>query len=138
MNFRDLPLNPTPLVLRQFAAAWILFFGVIAAVQYLVHDRTVVAATLATVAITIGPMGLIRPMWLRPIFVVWMIAVFPIGWVVSRITLLVLFFGIFTPLAIYFRVTGRDLLRLRKPADATSYWQTKPAARGPRSYFQQF
>ena len=51
-----------------------------------------------------GVAGLIRPGLLRPIFVGWMVMVFPIGWLMSRVLLGVLFYGLFTPLAIAFRL----------------------------------
>ncbi len=125
-------------MLRQFAALWIIFFAAMAAWQAWAHDRWTLAAVLGILAVTVGPLGLARPEWLRPVFVVWMVLAFPIGWLVSRVVLAVVFFGLFTPLALVFRLTGRDVLGLRRSKDATTYWQTKPMPTNPRSYFQQF
>ena len=46
---------------------------------------------------------------------------FVIGIIVSPLVLGFLFFGIFTPLAIFMRVFGRDELRLKKTRNR-SYW----------------
>ena len=52
-------------------------------------------------------------------------------------TVLLLLYGLlFTPIALFFRMTGRDVLDRRRPATA-SYWKPKPAARDKRAYFRQ-
>jgi hypothetical protein len=66
-----------------------------------------------------------------------MIAAFPIGWTVSRVMLAVLFYGVFTPVAIVFRVIGRDLLGLRHRGSVETYWTVKPGVTDPRDYFRQ-
>jgi len=79
----------------------------------------------------------VRPRALRWVFVGWMIAVFPIGWVVSHVLLGVIFFALFTPIAIVFRLIGRDPLRLRT-TDAETHWLPKPPPPGPESYYHQY
>jgi len=49
-----------------------------------------------------------------------------------------MFYGVFTPVALVFRLIGRDALSRRRRPDLDSYWQPKPPAAGPRSYFKQF
>ncbi len=89
-------------------------------------------------ALTFGPLGLFWPGALRPIFVGWMVLAFPIGWTVSLLVLALIFYGLFTPMALVFRLMGRDALdRLREP-DRPSYWQPKPAPADLRRYFRQF
>ena len=59
---------------------------------------------------------MIRPEWLRSIYVGWMVLAFPIGWTVSQVMLAVMFFGLFTPIGLVFRLIGRDpLQRARQP-----------------------
>ena len=86
----------------------------------------------------VGPLGLVVPRAVRPIFVAWMVLAFPIGWAISNVVLVALFYGLFTPIGALFRLIGRDPLRLRpQPAGAT-YWVEKPQAEDARRYFQQF
>ena len=66
-----------------------------------------------------------------------MIAAFPIGWTVSQFMLLVLFYVVFTPVALVFRLMRRDALGLRR-RDAASYWAVKPGAARAEDYFRQF
>jgi len=137
MRFSDLPLNPSARTLRQFAGLWVLFFGGLACWHAAGTGPEGMAVTFALAAL-LGPAGLVRPALLRPIFVGWMVLVFPIGWVMSRLLLAILFYGLFTPLAIAFRLGGRDALRRRSRPAGDSYWVPRLAASDVRRYFRQF
>jgi hypothetical protein len=138
MQWSDLPLNPSDRTLRQFAGMWIVFFGGLATWQYVVHSRTELAVVLGALAITMGPIGLAFPRVLKPVFVAWLTLAFPIGWVVSRVLLMVLFFVVLTPVGMIARLAGRDVLALRRPSNATTYWAPKEQPLGMRSYFRQY
>ena len=84
-------LNPSDRMLRQFAGIWIIFFGAIAFRQLSHHNRPMVALVLAALALTVGPLGVIWPRWIKPVFVGWMTLAYPIGWVVSRVVLGIVF-----------------------------------------------
>jgi hypothetical protein len=138
MRWSDIPFSPPPRTLRQFAALWLAFFGGMAAWQGIMRGRVGIAAGLAALALVVGGLGLARPALVRPIFVGWMVLAFPIGWTVSLVLLGLVYYGLFTPIALAFRLTGRDALRLRpRPGDAT-YWTPRPAVADIRRYFRQF
>ena len=132
------PFAPTPRMLRQFGGLWIVFFGLMAAWQGFHHERYTIALVLAILAVTIGPLGIAAPSLIRPIFIGWMALVYPIGWVVSRLVLGALFYGLFPPVAVMFRMTGRDELRLKPRPDAHTYWVSKPQAADKARYLRQF
>lgn len=125
-------------MLREFAGLWLVVFGALAAWQGIRHQNATTALLLAALAILVGLPGLVYPRLLRPIFIAWMILVFPIGWFVSQVLLGLVFFGLFLPIALIMRVAGRDALSLRRRPDADSYWQPKPAPADVRQYFRQF
>src|SRR5581483_12005275 len=102
------------------------------------HRGSAFAGWLVVTACTIGPAGLVWPAVIRPVFVAWMVLAFPIGWTVSQVSLGLLYFGVFTPLALGFRLKRRNVLRLRRQPGTTSYWQPKAEAADPRAYFRQF
>ena len=87
--------------------------------------------------VVVGIAGLVKPGAVRPIYSGWMLAAFPIGWTVSQLMLLVLFYLVFTPVAIVFRLMRRDVLRLRR-RDVPAYWVAKPGAARAEDYFRQF
>jgi hypothetical protein len=132
------PFAPSERMLRQFAALWIFFFSALAALQGFRNDKWVIAVILAALAVTIGPLGLVRPSAVKPIFIGWMTLAYPIGWVVSRIILGVLFFALFTPFALVFRIIGRDALGLKTKPKAETYWCEKPGAHEKSQYLKQF
>jgi hypothetical protein len=136
MRWSDLPLKPSARMLRQFAGLWILFFGGLAVWNGWRQAETR-ALVFAVLALTVGPAGLIWPSANRPVFVGWLIVAFPIGWLVWRV-LLVTLFGLMVPVAVVFRLRGRDALGLRRRTDKASYWMPKPQAENLRSYLRQF
>jgi hypothetical protein len=138
MTWADIPWKPSNHTLRQFAGLWIVFFAGWACHQGFVHGNPGRAALFAGLAVTVGPVGLWQPQWIRPIFVGWMIAVYPIGWTVSHVLMAVLFYGVFTPVALVFQMIGRDALCLRHRSGQTTYWAPKAVATDMRSYFRQF
>lgn len=137
MNFSDISRNPDDRMLHQFAGLWILCFGGIALSQYFRSQNTTAACIVGALAIGVGVPGLFFPRLLKPIFVGWMILAFPIGWLVSRIILMLLYFGIFAPVGFVLRVLGHDPLRLKKP-EVESYWEEKTQQTSLRRYLKQF
>jgi len=138
MHWSDIQFDPPRTTLRQFAGLWLAFFAGLALWQALVRGRPGLAATFAILAITIGPLGLTRPQSVRLIYVGWMVLAFPIGWTISQIMLAVMFFGLFAPIALVFRLLGRDPLHRTRRPDRESFWVPKPASADLRRYFKQF
>jgi hypothetical protein len=138
MNWSDISFNPSRKMLRQFSGLWIVFFLFLAYWQGYLRDRPTVTWVLAILAVTVGPLGLLAPQIVRPIFVAWMVVAFPIGWTISRILLAVLFYAVFTPIGFIFRLIGRDALALKPHPASETYWTPKPTAASARSYFRQF
>lgn len=124
-------------MLRQFSGLWILFFAANAAVQEFRHGRHTLAAVLAVIALTVGPLGLWRPAAVAPIFTGWIRLTAPIGVFVSHILLGIIFYGLFAPIALIFRMIGRDALCLARRPAAETYWQAKPEA-APSRYLRPF
>jgi hypothetical protein len=138
MQWSDVSFNPPTRTLRQFAGLCLLIGAALAAWRYFPYDDAFSAAVVLTLALLIGLPGLVRPALVRPVFVGWMVLAFPIGWTVSRLLLGLIYYGIFTPLGLCFRWSGRDPLARERRADRETYWEPKPAAASVRSYFRQF
>jgi hypothetical protein len=138
MQWSDIRFDPPAKILRQFAVTgWIFLWGV-AAWRGLGRGEWVVAASLIVSGLVLGLTGLVRPRLIRPVYVAATVAAFPIGWVVSWVMLGIVYYGIFTPLAVIFRVIGRDPLGRRGPNATDTYWMPKPAPRDPTSYLRQY
>ena len=71
------------------------------------------------------------------VYLVWMNAVAPIGWLVSHAVLALIYFGVLTPIGLVMRAFRRDELRLRSDEIADTYWRERDPATSSDSYFRQ-
>jgi hypothetical protein len=138
MKWSDLQLPPTPRVLRQFAAAWLVILLAWAAQQGLARGHRTAALVLGALAVAAGLPGLLAPAAIRWLYVGCMIVAFPVGWVVSQVLLGLLFYGVMTPVALFFRWRGRDPLHRAPPGNRASCWAPKTQPRDVRRYFRQY
>jgi hypothetical protein len=137
MRWSEISFNPSERVLRQFSGIWVVFFGVAALWQGYLQGRFVVGATLVGLGLVVGIAGLAFPRLVRPVYVAAMVAAFPVGWVVSTIVASAIFLLVFTPVALAFRLIGRDALRLRRQPELATYWVEKPLITDPGRYLHQ-
>jgi hypothetical protein len=138
MRWSDISFDPARKTLRQFAAGWLVGFLALGAGQYFLKGRLQAGLALATLAVVVGVPALIWPRLLRWIFVGWMVLAFPVGWLVSTMMLLVLYYVVLTPVAVLFRLRGRDLLARRPAPGQDSYWAPKQTVLDVRRFFRQY
>ena len=138
MKLPDIVADPSPTTLRQFSAICLAFFPALAAANAAAGGRPALTAVLAAAGVGVGVTGVVRPALVRPVFVGWTLAVYPIGWVVSRGTLAVCYYLVLTPVALVFKIIGRDALRRRMDPSAETYWRPKPARKDAADYLRQF
>lgn len=138
MTWSEISFAPRARTLRQFAGLWLLFFAGLAVARGLRAGLTPAVLGLAALALAVGPLGLWRPALVRPVYVAATVLTFPLGWLTSRLLLAALYYGVFTPLGLVLRLTGRDALRLRPCPQQASYWAEKPAPQDVSRYFRQF
>ena len=91
-----------------------------------------IAAALAFLLVT-----LIKSDALLPLNKLWMRFGFLLGMIVSPIVLGFIFFGLFTPIALLMRISGRDELRL-KFNEKASHWISRGEPINSESFKNQF
>ena len=115
---------PKPRILRQFAVGWALFFIAWGAFQFWGRSRVSLAVAIMLLAI-LGPVSAwFFPKFFRRLYVACSLIAFPFGWVISHIALAIMFYGVVFPMAVTFRLTGRDRLQLNRLTRRT-YWKQK-------------
>lgn len=83
--------------------------------------------------------GLIAPILLKPIQKIWMSLAILIGWVVTRVILIILFYLVVTPIGLAAKLFGQTLLDLKFVRAADSYWILRePVKFDKKSYENQF
>lgn len=136
MQWADVTAKPTDRVLRQFAGGLIVV-GLTWTAWLFWMDEAPATRVVAALAGVTGLVGVVTPSAVRPIFRTWMIVAFPIGWLLSRTMLALLYFLLFTPVALAFRLMGRDVLGRRR-TNPDSYWRTRTNIKDVKRYLQQF
>jgi len=70
-------------------------------------------------------LGIIIPFILKPIYLVWMIFAVLLGWFMTRVILSLLFYMIISPIGLFLRVFGKDILEIKKQVVQGSYWNKR-------------
>ncbi len=115
--------KPDRKTLGEFSEAGLFALGMVAAPLAYFRGRSSLGVAFWTLAVLIRLVGLVRPGWLKPAFVGMSLATWPIGWVASKVALALLYALVFTPIAIVFRLVGRDALNRKLDRDASTYWE---------------
>ena len=131
--------HPGEKMLRQFGWICLAGFGIFASIAWFKFGSQPVAIAFAALAVLAPVVGMIQPRLLKFLYIGLSLITFPIGFVISNLVLLLIFLLVFTPLALIFRLMGRDELRLRLDRTATTYWRKyDPDRRKPASYYRPF
>jgi hypothetical protein len=139
MALIEINWNPSTRELRQFAGIWFpALFALLGAWIWYASGAWLVPAVLVGTAVVLGGIGLVWPSFIRPVYVVWMAAVLPIGWVVSHVLLGIVYFGIMTPVGLVMRLFGYDPMQLQFDRAAPSYWVAHNPGGDTARYFRQF
>jgi hypothetical protein len=126
----ELPSN------RKFGFFFTFVFA--AAAAYFFHTVSITwAYVFVTAALIFLLITLIKRDVLLPLNKLWMRFGLLLGMIVSPIVLGIIFFGLFTPIAILMRLSGRDELRLRF-SHKVSHWITRSEPIKSESFKHQF
>jgi len=90
------------------------------------------------VGTAIAVLGFFAPWFIRPMFVGISFVTAPLGMVVSELLLILIFFGLFLPMAIAFRWLQRDALQRKIEVDRESYWSDKKQPTRVESYYRRY
>ena len=83
--------------------------------------------------------AVLSPGLLRPIYIYWMKLALVLSWVNTRIILFVLYYFVFTPVALGIKLFGVDLLDRKIEKKKESYWKEKEKSKmGLSGYERQF
>ncbi len=143
----ELDLNPSENTLRQFGGIAFVGFGAFAALAYfeklvfsfdLGEARVPVALTFAALGVLAALFALVYPKANRVLYVGLSLIAFPIGFVLSYVIMGSLYFLIIGPIALLFRLFGRDSMNRRYDPNAQSYWSDAEPRKDSKSYFHQY
>ncbi len=137
MALLDVNWKPSQRELKKFAMLWIGFFGLIG-VYVLWRHESLRAAVMLWIVAAAGSAGVVRPSVFRPVYLVWMTLALPIGWTVSHLLLVIVYYVVLTPIGLLMKLVGYDPLQRRLDRSAKSYWITHESPADTAQYFKQY
>ena len=121
---------------RKFGLFFSLVFAVVAAYFFYSANMSLVYVSV-TVSLTILVITLVKNELLVPLNKLWMHFGLLLGMIFNPIILGIIFFGLFTPIALFMRLIGRDELRL-KLSKKSSHWISRSKQIKSENFKQQF
>lgn len=147
MSLIEVNWKPSRRMCRQFGVGAFVVFGALGAWALAQHrifgfglsERAaeITGWTLVAAAVVCGLLGIVAPRLLRWAFVGLTLLTLPIGIVVSYVLIAALFYLLFTPIALFFRLIGRDLMHRRFEPSAETYWTERKPATDVKRYLRQ-
>jgi hypothetical protein len=134
MRLIDFNWQPTQRQLKQFAVICLFALPGIGWVWGVSNN---VLAILACVGVLVASIGFAFPNAIKPLFIALTLIATPIGMIVGELAMLMIYFGVFLPFGLIFRLIGRDALQLKLDRTRTTYWQTKKQPSNDGSYYRQ-
>ena len=134
MKLIEFNWQPTDRQLRQFG---VICLFALPALAWLWGGGTTIVMTLALAGLLLAVAGMAVPTVLKPVFLALTIVATPIGMVIGELAMLAIYFGVFLPFGLVFRLAKRDSLQLRLNQDKDSYWETKKQPANIASYYRQ-
>ena len=139
MALMSINWRPTHKELRDFGD---IALAMLTGLALLLTWRGVLSSTgalaLCGAGLVIYILSRISTKLVKPVFLGLTLSVFPIGWVMSHLVMLFFYFGLLTPLGLFFRLIGRDALHRKFDRSAATYWVRRQETPPVERYFRQF
>lgn len=123
---------------RVFGLAWSIVFCVMAVSKYIKGDfngRVICAALAAGLFMT----ALVRPLLLKPVYFLMKSLWHGFVTLLTAAALALLFYLVITPIGMFMRICGKDILDKRIDKTCGSYWQDRAVKRaGKEELSRQF
>lgn len=138
MALLEINRNPSRRELGWFGVSMTAVLAVLGGIAYWRFHAPVVAQVFGIASLLTAVLYLTIPAARRPLYLIWMFATYPIGWLLSHVILAVAYFLVITPIGLLMRICGYDPMQRQIDHSTRSYWIPRPASRESSSYFRQF
>ena len=136
MKLPNTPINlPSD---RKFGYFFTFVFALIAIATTAIYGRYLVGIVAAAISLGFLFTTLTRPSLLRGLNKSWAYLGLLMGLIISPVVLGLIYFGMFTPLAVVLRLKGRDELRLKNKNLKSNWIVREPLGPSPESFKDQY
>jgi hypothetical protein len=120
--------------LQIFGSIWSGIFLVIS--LYPVWSGGELRVWSLSIAILFLAVSLLKPELLEKFYSIWVKFGEVIGGFTSKIIMFIIYFGLFTPVSLFFKIIGKDPLNRKIDRDSSTYWVERDSQ--PESMKNQF
>ena len=135
MSLIEMNWKPSDRNIRQFGLVNVVALPLIAWVW---NSGIDVILWCVAIGAMLAILSIVVPIAVRPLYLLISCVAYPIGRVVSELSLLFMYYIVLVPIGMFFRLTGRDALSRKIERDADTYWHTRTEQPTARSYFHQY
>lgn len=84
-------------------------------------------------------LSFIQPALLKPVYFLWMTLAVILGWIMTRLLLSLLYFGVFTPIHLLAWISGKQFIERKWDKSQKTYWHYREKRTfEPKHYVRQF
>lgn len=114
--------------LRKFG---LLVGGVFLLIGFWIYysSQSVVGIIFLSIGALLFIFGIFLPNSLSGVYKIWMGLAFALGWIMSRVLLIILFYGVLTTISFIARIFRKKFMDLKFKDGKDSYWIKKPDTR---------
>lgn len=130
--------HPSDRHLRVFAVGQAVFVGLLLLFMHRRGASQEWCYAVIGASALISVVGVSRPQWVRWVYVIWMLAMFPVGWCLSHMLLAAVYCFLVTPLGVLLRCFGHDPIERKFDFKRETYWIRRGPSPAVSRYFRQF
>ena len=138
MALIEINRNPSRRELLVFGALLAAFCGLIGALLRFQFGWAAAGNAVWGIGVLLWAAQSLIPALRRPLYLGWMYAAFPIGWLISHMLLTAVYFLVLTPIGLTMRLLGRDPMHRRLDRKRPTYWLDRKDEADSARYFRQF
>ena len=131
-------LKPTEKELYWFGLIILVFFGVVGTLALFRFHAPNVAYTVWGLGLALTLFFYAARPFRLPIYLIWMHIFMPLGWLITHLVLVVLFYLVVTPVGLLMKLFRYDPLTRRPNRNATTYWVEHRTGDDSSRYLRQY
>lgn len=138
MKLIQIDHHPSSRQLHVFGILWLLFFSTIGGILLNGGSSVLTATIVWCIAMVVPAIGWVVPGFMRIIYVGMAYMTYPIGFVVSHLIMVIVYYLVLTPIGLAMRLFGHDPMNRHFDRSADTYWCSREQDDSLNAYFRQF
>lgn len=138
MKLLQIDHHPSSRQLNVFGILWLLFFSAIGGSLLKGGSSVFMATVVWGIAIVVPAIGWVMPEFMRIVYVGMAYLTYPIGFVVSYLIMVMVYYLVLAPIGLAMRLFGYDPMNRHFDKNTDTYWCSREQDVRIDAYFRQF